>query len=677
MASNGSLNTNGYQGRYLTFSWSVTSQSIENNRTTISWSLKGAGTGEAGYYYAGNFGVSIDGTWVYLTGQNDRIKLWNGTAVASGTYTFNHNNDGTRSFAVTVQAGIYTYAVNCKGSTTFTIDPIPRATTPTVSGSLSLGSTITIDTSNRASSNFTHNLYYSWGSQVIDSLIASGVNTSRTWTIPKMLAEYIQAGTSGTMFLKCVTYNGSTEIGTKTLTLTITVPDTREFQPTIQSISAVDANDLPLDRYVVGKSRLKFTISAVGGYVDGSSNRNSYLAKAVVTVDGISYSVTLGQYASSTIEVTTNELTKAGGLYAMVTVTDSRGRTAGMSFAYTAYDYFTPEINTFKAQRCLEDGTLNDSGSYVLFNLKTTIASIDDLNAKTYKIIYENNGSEIVVKSGTLAAYEDNTLVYNSYDDGVSFSVDYSWVVRVYVYDSFNSSAPAVATVIVPTEATFMDWRENGKGWAFGKVSTKNAFECAWDMYDRFDTVIGNGLAKYTGSGDYAIDPDTTLDHCVLTDKNTPKPGFWHVVTLFYSSKKVDSNRTQYALPYSSRMGAFYRYYYNGVWTEWIAIDAPVTVSTGEAYGHMIFADGRKVCWGKIAIMPTAANVVTSVTINFPVTFTKAPNITTMPHTSVPNIISFGVGAGTQVSDALTKMVIYMTRTNMVSTSFFWRAEGY
>ena len=88
MASNGSFNTSGYDGRYLNFSWSEKSQSVTNNTTTISWTLKGAG-GSSMWYMSGNFKVVIDGVTVYSSAA--RIQLSNGSTVASGTYTFQHN----------------------------------------------------------------------------------------------------------------------------------------------------------------------------------------------------------------------------------------------------------------------------------------------------------------------------------------------------------------------------------------------------------------------------------------------------------------------------------------------------------------------------------------------------------------------------------------------------------
>ena len=103
MASSGSFNTNAYSSRYLTFSWSVQSQSIANNTTTISWSLKGAGGGST-YYKSGNFKVVINGSVVYSSAT--RIELRNGTTVASGTFTMSHDNNGNKTFSASAEAGI-------------------------------------------------------------------------------------------------------------------------------------------------------------------------------------------------------------------------------------------------------------------------------------------------------------------------------------------------------------------------------------------------------------------------------------------------------------------------------------------------------------------------------------------------------------------------------------------
>lgn len=469
------------------------SQNINNNTSVVRilWTSTQSGGSYNNYTRTAYYYVSINGGSETRYSVSYNLPANTTKTIVDTTITVNHLSDGTGSVKVRVWMDTDIGAGVVQKSQTLTLTTIPRATTPALSGTYSLGGTLTISTASRASTNFTHSLYYSWGSQLVDVAIATGVTTSTSFVIPKTFAEYVQAGTTGTLVIKCVTYNGSNVIGTKTVSATISIPDTAEFQPTIENVLLADANDLPIDRYVVGKTRLVFTVTAVGGYVSGSSNRNSYIVKAVVRVDGRNYSITMDQTSDATWSITTGELLIAGANYAVVTVTDSRGRTYSRSVAYTAYEYFAPQISSFTAQRCLSNGTLDDSGTYLLCNLQTTVASVNNLNAKTYKIVYDNNGTEVTLKSGTLSSYADNVITYNSYSNGVTFSVDYAWNVRAYVYDSFNSASPAVATVEVPTEATFMDWRSNGKGFAFGKVSTKDGIETAWPIYDMNDYEVG------------------------------------------------------------------------------------------------------------------------------------------------------------------------------------------
>lgn len=124
MATSGSFNTTGYEGRYLTFTWSLESQSSDTNSSVISWTLKGAGDAQSSWYRSGNFKVVINGTVVYSS--SARIELYEGTLVASGSITINHDSDGEKTFTASAEAGIYTTAVNCSGSGSWSLPQIPR-----------------------------------------------------------------------------------------------------------------------------------------------------------------------------------------------------------------------------------------------------------------------------------------------------------------------------------------------------------------------------------------------------------------------------------------------------------------------------------------------------------------------------------------------------------------------
>lgn len=225
MALSGSFNTTAYKGRYLTFSWTAT-QNVAANTSTLSWKLVGAGTG-SGYYKSGNFKVVIAGETVYSSAT--RIELRVGTVVAQGTKTITHNGDGTKSFSASAEAGIYTVAVNCRGSSTFTLNTIPRASTMSCGpGVINGWHTITI---NRASSAFTHTVTYKFGS-LTGSVYTKTNQTSLTWIIPYNFYTQIPNAKSGTCTLTCQTYNGGTLIGTTTTTFTASVNE-NECKPTL------------------------------------------------------------------------------------------------------------------------------------------------------------------------------------------------------------------------------------------------------------------------------------------------------------------------------------------------------------------------------------------------------------------------------------------------------------
>lgn len=153
MASSGSFNTSNYNGRYVKFEWSISSQSIADNKTTISWTLKGAGEASSGWYMSAPFKVIIEGETVYSS--STRIKLYNGTLVASGTKTIAHGSNGKKTFTASATAAIYSGSVNCSGSGSWDLTDIPRAATITSAPNFNDEENPTISYSNPAGNNVT------------------------------------------------------------------------------------------------------------------------------------------------------------------------------------------------------------------------------------------------------------------------------------------------------------------------------------------------------------------------------------------------------------------------------------------------------------------------------------------------------------------------------------------
>lgn len=131
MASSGNFNTNKYSTQYngtigFNLSWSITSQSIENNTSTIHWTLKSNGTMSSGYYVKGGpITVTIGG--VTVLNITSRINVnGSGGFSRSGDITITHDEGGDKSVSMSVRAALYSSAVNCTGSKTYALDHINR-----------------------------------------------------------------------------------------------------------------------------------------------------------------------------------------------------------------------------------------------------------------------------------------------------------------------------------------------------------------------------------------------------------------------------------------------------------------------------------------------------------------------------------------------------------------------
>ena len=122
MATSGSIDSGGYQGRVLRFSWDTASTS--GNTRTISYSITAVGGSSSNYYHHNNT-VSINGTNVYTGGQSDYVKT--GTVLKSGTFSINQDN--TTTLTVEMHGGVYSYSDNINTSYSWTLDTLIVAPT--------------------------------------------------------------------------------------------------------------------------------------------------------------------------------------------------------------------------------------------------------------------------------------------------------------------------------------------------------------------------------------------------------------------------------------------------------------------------------------------------------------------------------------------------------------------
>lgn len=470
MASNGSITTGQKEGRSITLSWTLSSQDVENNTSTIAWTLKGSGSA-SGWVMSGGFKAVINGTTVYSTSTDNRIQLYNGTIVASGTLKISHNADGSKSFNLSCEAGIYTYAVSVSASGTHTLNTIPRASSISAT-SVNMGSASKI-TITRASSSFTHTLTYAFGS-TSGTIATKTTATSVSWTPPLSLASQIPSTTSGICTITCTTYNGSTSIGSKTCTLTLTVP--ASVKPTIGSLTATRVDgDVPSTWGIYVQSKSKATIvitGAAGSYGSGIK----------------SYSISGGGYSGTASTLTTGFLNSSGTITFTATVTDSRGRTsAATTVSISVVAYSPPAFSAYSSQRCMNTGALSDDGIYIKGTVTYTFAACSSKNTLSCDTYYRVAGSSTWTNAS--ASFTSGTAFVFG---GGLISTETSYEIRYVLTDAFHTIA---VVDIVSTASVEMDFKSGGKGVAIGKVSeTDNCFEVSekWDM-----KVYGKLLRQY------------------------------------------------------------------------------------------------------------------------------------------------------------------------------------
>lgn len=219
--------------------------------------------------------------------------------------------------------------------------------------------------------------------------------------------------------------------------------------------------------------------------------------------------------------------------------------------------YTKPRITNFKASRCDSSGKATDSGTYALVKFNWATSNTVSGITAAWSSASGGSGSASISASGT-----SGSISQVIGGDGLGADSNYSIIITV--SDSGGSSS---ATATLNGIAFALDLLAGGKGVAFGKpAENAERAEFGWDLYDRFNTRINNGLAQYAGGN---IDPNTTQEELILTKTNTPTSEFWYVKTFFYASK--GGNRAQLALLYKGGSDLQHRFYIDGTWSDWVS----------------------------------------------------------------------------------------------------------
>lgn len=430
-----------------TTTFSESNISIPNNTSTLKITIYFSANNDSTYFSSETLYCTCNGVT-----QSAKVSHPKGGGTTK-TFTFNnikHNADGTKSVSWSWNCNTGTNVLgNVSASGTRTLTKIPRASGMTFSPNpVTLGQPVTISLTKYIEGT-TDTLTWKIGDAT--GTIGTTDEDSYIWTPPITLAELITNSASGACVISCTSYDGSTLIGTSTANLTLNVPSSLVPSVTIFNPTELDPTMESLDWnvFVQNKSKIGIPISASGSY-------GSTISSIITTINGVNYQ---GDYVETPI------LTTSGSTLITTIVTDSRGRTATNTKTIYVEPYTNPTITSVEAQRCLQDGTIDEDGTYLLYTFVGSISSVANHNSKLFQIGYKKTTDEnytFATISSTYSVNESNSV------SSFTISPDYAYDIIFEAVDSFMTTAIGRE---LPVGFDIMNFNASGKAMAFGKVS--------------------------------------------------------------------------------------------------------------------------------------------------------------------------------------------------------------
>lgn len=626
MATSSAMNTSNSRIKY-TISVTQNSQSIANNTSNVTVNVRFYRT-NTGYssYGTGTVYCKINGT-TYSAGVTPSQKITNsGIILFTKTLTIPHNADGTKTLVCSAWIS-HDVVTSSEQSYSQVLTTIPRASSLTASnGTLGTAQTLTI---NRASSSFTHTL--TWVSGYSSGVLLTESSATTVSFTPRVdFASGNRAGTSVEVVFTLTTYSNGVSIGETKKTISCAIPST--VIPSISGVSITEASSAVPSGFpfVQGKSQLRINVTASGIY-------GSTIQSVKCTVGGVTY---------TGASITTNIIHTVGNVVVKTVVTDSRGRTATRNDTITVYSYEPPKA-TGKAIRCNSTGVEDDQGEYAKISYDVSALSLNNANAKEFKILY---------KKSSATSYTTITISATSYvtsgeriitaDSGSSYDVIIS------AKDSFNETKMLLS---LPTAHTILNISANGKGIKFGGVAERDGFEIEGQsfyvnggssMFNPTRVLNGTDLNELTDVGWYMQESNANTSNNV----NAPEK----VAFLLCVYKMTDTRLMQHFICLDGK-ASYWRYYRDwspAAWLEWHQMTGEAVITealsqalTGVNWSCKKYSDGTMEVSGGIDIANYACTTalggwfrtnVISFT-NYNASFISAPDV----------VMSFSTESGT------------------------------
>ena len=424
--------------------------------------------------------------------------------------------DNTKTFdvafmAASIAAGYDTYCIYNGSSytdylkwtaVTLEVDWQEPATQPSLSAAtVEMGKSVTISTP-AVNSAYRHTLRYAFGSA--SGTIATGIASSVSWTPPVSLANQIPSATAGSGTIYCDTYSGSTLLGTKSVSITLTVPGS--VVPSAGTLSAALAEDTSgTGLYVKGMGKAKLTLSGASGAYGSSIT---------------SYTITGGGWTATNGALTTGTLASAGNITFTATVTDSRGRKASTTRTISVIDYTKPGVAVCDVYRCDADGNRKKAGTYFAVEINASYSAITG-NTLSITARYKKQ-SESSYGTATNVTNNGKTVI-----GGGNIGASTTYDVLVTVADKYNS---LLIQRTLSTKSVLQSFKRSA-GAAIGKVAElANWLDVAWNTRIRGNLKVDGGMSDgawnrdatdlmlINFSGDDPYNSNTNYDNVVRTE---------------------------------------------------------------------------------------------------------------------------------------------------------------
>lgn len=458
------------------------------------------------------------------------------------------------------------------GAVTLEVDWQEPATQPSLSAAtVEMGKGVTINTP-AVNSAYRHTLRYAFGGA--SGTIATGIASSVSWTPPVSLANQIPSATAGSGTIYCDTYSGSTLLGTKSVSITLTVPGS--VVPSAGTLSAALAEDTSgTGLYVKGMGKAKLTLSGASGAYGSSIT---------------SYTITGGGWTATNGALTTGTLASAGNITFTATVTDSRGRKASTTRAINVIDYTKPGVAVCNVYRCDADGNRKKAGTYFAVEINASYSVITG-NILNLTARYKKQ-SESSYGTATNVTNNGKTVI-----GGGNIGASTTYDVLVTVADKYNSlSIPRTLS----TKSVLQSFKRSA-GAAIGKVAElANWLDVAWDTRIRGNLKVDGTISTIipiTSGGTGATSRGSALNNLVIGDVysgdlNDLKTAGTYWVDLsncqngpagsgygpLEVTKSTTNNPLQRFTSYNGMLS--YRTFANGRWYDWRALPNAHTAET-------------------------------------------------------------------------------------------------